>query len=504
MGGSQVRWRSSSTKHIAASTPRLLRRVGTAAVALVTLLAGVAVVPHPAGASVARHGPAGPRHNSRPLVPTGPTIDSCYLVCASPAKVRSGKPMISVTVSDPDGGSLLIKYQVVNEAKTAVVAKSGSAVTGVASGTAQGWQIIPTSGSTLADGTYHWRARACDSYVCGGHSAWFTFTVDSQPVPSPTVSGTPYLERSTGTWNGGPGQPGTFTFGPNGGADVAEYIYILNEGNAVTVPATSPVQTITPTRDGPNVLEVWSRNTVGISSEPTVYQFLVTPSTGEWRWTFDQDTGTSTASEPVSHPASLSPNGVTWTSPGYVGAGAMTFDGAGELTTSSPVLDTNNPAGFTVAAWVRLTDPTGRRAAVSQDGVNASMFELGFRDDRDVDGDGASDPAWCFSVRAADTPESSASTACINELVFPDQWVALVGVYNRPTNSIQLYVGTNEVGPILTEEAHTGGWASTGAFAIGRAQQDAAPADRWVGDLDHVHAAQFAWSMFDAAQFSSH
>lgn len=618
------------------------------------------------------------RYNRTPSVPTRQTIDSCYVACTSPATVRSGTPTISARLDDPDGGTLRAEYEVFDNAKTTMVAKSGTAVTGVTSGTARGWQVVPTSGSTLPDGTYHWRVRGCDSYTCGDYSPWFTFTVNTQDVSLPTVTATPYAERSTGTWNGGPGQPGTFTFGPNGATDVAEYVYMLNDGNAVTVPAGTPqaemltanqqtvstdltgftaggnanlfhsshghdgagslrvnpngtgdtpgaegdtyatlggdrggfrlgmqpgkryhitgwiwvpattglnptgtfgeargqrivaisqvatatyamffsqkatitegwqqlsvvmsvpanaqdayvrlyngmptgsgkhvywddlsvrevtgtttVQTITPTRDGANVLSVQSRNTVGVTSDPKVYQFLVTPSTNTWNWTFDQNTGTSTASVPDTRPASLSSTGVAWTSPGRVGAGAMSFDGTGDLTTSSPVLDTNGAAGFTVAAWVRLTELNGTRTAVSQDGVNSSMFELGFRDDHDLDGDTVNDPAWCFTVKHADTTGTSSSTACTTDLVIPGDWVALVGVHDRPNNKIQLYVGAGDW-PTVVEITHTGGWSSAGSFAIGRAWHDAAVAERWLGDIDHVYAVQKAWSEPEALAF---
>ena len=72
-----------------------------------------------------------------------------------------------------------------NNARTTLVARSGTAVTGVPSGTAKPWTVRPVSGSALADGTYHWRAKACDTYVCGGYSTWFTFSVDTQDPSLP-------------------------------------------------------------------------------------------------------------------------------------------------------------------------------------------------------------------------------------------------------------------------------------------------------------------------------
>lgn len=614
-------------------------------------------------------------YNRTPNVPTNLKIDSCYSVCTSPAVVRSGTPQLTATVSDPDGGTLRAEYQVYNSTKGTLMAKSGTAVTGVSSGTARPWRVVPLTGSALADGTYHWRVKACDAYLCSdNYSVWFTFTVTTQDPSLPTVSSTGYTEKSTGAWNGGPGQPGSFTYGPNGATEVAEYIYQLNSDSAVTVPAGTPqaqmlttnqqqvstgltgftngqyatisrstarghqsqdslqvttaasgtaagaafayatvggewsggfhlgmqagkrywltgwiyvpgatglnptdsrglaivpiyhnaggytqvlssrptatdtwqqlsvvltvpatateafvrlyngfapgtgksvfwdnlsvrevtgttaTATITPSRDGLNVLAVQSRTAAGATSDPRVYQFLVNPSTDSWHWTLDAATGTTAASVPGNtRPATLSPSGVTWQPDGRVG-GAVTLDGSGQLTTTSPVLDTNAPEGFTVAAWVRLTDLTSSRAVVSQDGAATSMFRLGFRTDRDIDGDGTADPAWCFTLAQADGGTATQTAACTTDYVVHGDWVSLVGVYDRPTDTIRLYVnGTPEFGGSYAEAIHTASWSATGPFALGRARDTSTAAQRWVGDLDHVYASQGAWSAFDIA-----
>ncbi|BCJ68416.1 hypothetical protein Prubr_54370 [Polymorphospora rubra] len=536
-------------------------------------------------------------YSRTPNVPTGLTIDSCYTSCASPAAVRTGTPQIRATVSDPDGGVLRTEYEVFNSAGTTRLAASGNAVTGVSSGSARWWRIVPSAGGTLPPGTYQWRARACDSWTCGGYSGWFVFEVVPDDLTLPTVSATPYAEMSGGTWNGGPGQAGTFTFGPNGASSVTEYVYQLNGGDAVTVAAgtpqaeqlsanqqqistgvtgfdpvnvnlarntslghgstdslsvtplasggnaggatgdtyatlggdyggmrvgmqagkryaisgwiyvpaatglnppgstgatrglrliatykvgttftevaspkasvtdgwqrlsvamtipstateafirlyngfnvgsgktvywddlsvrevigTSTVESITPTRDGLNVLSVQSRNSVGVSSDPKIYRFLVAPSSGAWHWHLDDNTGSTAASVPDTRPAALSGTGVSWTSPGRVGAGAVTLDGTGHLTTASPVLNTTAPAGFTVAVWARITDTEQSRTAISQDGVNTSMFRLGFRNDLDLNSDTEPDPAWCFTLTGSDSATPTETTACTTDYVAP-------------------------------------------------------------------------------------
>ncbi|HYN95231.1 MAG TPA: DNRLRE domain-containing protein, partial [Pilimelia sp.] len=555
-------------------------------------------------------------HNRTPNAPTGQVIDSCYVACASPAVVRSGTPLLKATVSDPNGGTLRAEYEVYDNAKTTVRARSSGSVTGVPSGTARAWRLVPTSGARLLDGTYHWRARACDSYGCGGYSGWFTFTVDTQDPSLPTISATPYEAKSTGTWNGGPGTPGTFTMGPNGGAGTREYVYRLNGGAATMVGAgaqqperltpnqrqvstdltgftainstiarvtnlgrnssqslritpaattncgdagctfaavggdaggmrlgmqagktyevagwvyvpsgtgltatseawdesigfyykvngvysaawspeatavdvwqrvavrfqlpagtteafvrlfngfgrlatgrhvywddlsvreivgASTVELVTPTHDGMNSLSVQAADAAGNLSDPSFHDFLVRPNSDlNWYWSLDQNTGTAAPSAPVNNrPAAFAGSGVSWSSPGRVGPAAVALAGTGELTTASPVLDTGHNAGFTVAAWARLTDLSANRTVVSQDGVNTSAFHLGYRRDLDLDADGTADPAWCFALPAADAVGAAESRACTTDYVVEGDWVHLAGIYDPSTSKIKLYV----------------------------------------------------------------
>ncbi|MGQ5262876.1 LamG-like jellyroll fold domain-containing protein [Micromonospora sp. ZYX-F-536] len=612
-------------------------------------------------------------YNRTPNVPTALAVDSCYSACVSPAVVRSGQPTLSALVSDPDGGTLRAEYEVFDNSRSTVKAKSGTALTGVTSGTARPWRVVPTAGGALPDATYQWRARACDTYTCGGYSGWFTFTVNTQDPSLPTVTGTPYAEKSSGTWNGGPGQPGTFTFTPNGGTDVQEYLYSLNSTDTVTLPAgapqgqklnssqqqvtdltgfvglnatiardtarghasgdslkvtplasggtstgpqgdtfaavggdvgglrlgmqagkrysitgwiyvpastglnttgtfgntrglrimssykvgslyvevtsikafridewhqlslvmsvpagateafvrlyngsptgqttkavywddlsvqeitgTSTTATITPSRDGVNVLSVQSRNSAGATSDPRVYQFLVTPSDDAWAWKFDQDPAGISPSIPATFPAEHSSAGVTRLSPGWASDGAVSLDGTGDLTTASPVLNTAHTAGFTVAAWVRLTDKSASRTALAQFGSANAMFRLGYRNDLDVDGDSVSDEAWCFGLTGSDSATATETNACTTELVGDGEWVSLVGVYDKPAGTIRLYVnGTAALGGAEAAASVTVSWSAAGALALGRGFGDT---QRWIGDLDHVYAAQRVWPAID-------
>ncbi|MCU7724009.1 DNRLRE domain-containing protein [Actinoplanes sp. KI2] len=181
-------------------------------------------------------------YNHKPNVPTALAIDSCYTACSSPATVSSGTPTIKATFTDPDSSTMRAEFEVYNSAHTVSWGKSGTTVTGVTSGSTRSWKIVPPSGySKLPDAAYAYRVRGCETWngaaLCGDWSGWFAFTVNTAMPTLPTVTGTPYTERSTGVWNGGPGIQGDFTFGPNAATSVLEYVYQLNDGDAVTVPA---------------------------------------------------------------------------------------------------------------------------------------------------------------------------------------------------------------------------------------------------------------------------
>ncbi|MBT0768609.1 LamG domain-containing protein [Kineosporia sp. J2-2] len=300
---------------------------------------------------------------------------------------------------------------------------------------------------------------------------------------------------------GGVGRPGDFTFSPGGAADeVVQYSYSLNGGRVFTVAADSTgtaTVSITPDTSSFNELAVEAFDGAGHRSGKSYFTFLVARETGSWYWSLDEGTGDTASSRPVDNrPALISGSGVTWSPEGRSG-GSANFTGAGEFVTGSTVLRTTSPAGFSVAAWVRLPAlPDGERTAISQDGENRSMFSLGYRDDLNVDGsdDGSADPAWCFTLAETDSAAAAETRVCTTDDVTPGEWTSLTGVVNPVTGKIRLYVnGTPGIGGSLTETAGVAQWDATGVFAIGRGLDDG-PAGRWIGGIDEVRAAPRVWN----------
>ena len=410
-----------------------------------------------------------------------------------------------MTVTDADHGRLRYEYEVYDAAHQIVATSSAT----VPSGTPSTWTV---NNPPLADGEYHWRGRGCDARLCGpwsnpGHSDQFAFTV-KQPTAArlPVVTSTDYPEDG---WNGGPGKPGQFTFSPGTvTAGVRTYYYTLNFGPTAQIDPDShgtATITLTPSRDGINVLDVFAVDALGKRSDTFEYSFKVRPVQGRWYWPLNEGTGTTAATQPVNdRPLGISGTGVTWSTPGAIDStAAVHFTGAGDMNTTAAVLDTTAAAGFSVAAWVRLPTeadaglPKENRAAISQDGLTTSMFRLGYRTDVNVDQDetGAPDPAWCFSLASSDSDRTDDTTACTTQYLAPGVWTHLAGVADPIHNQIRLYVnGSPSYGGAFATATGKAQWSSTGAFSLGRALTGSTPAERWIGDLDEVHAVPRVWS----------
>jgi hypothetical protein len=422
-------------------------------------------------------------YNRTPGTPTAQPVSDCYTSCGSPAATRSLTPELAATVSDPDGGTVRTEFEVWNAGSTALVQSSGSTVTGVASGAVARWRL-PTA--LAADTQYTWRVRACDAYVCGAWAGWRQLRTDGTNPAVPGVSSSLYQEDTTGTVNGGIGVPGQFTFTANGSADVVEYAWSLDGTTPAVVAAPaaggSVTVTLTPVRDLVSVLQVTARDGAGRVSSPRVYRFRVTPPAPEAAgWRLNETSG-NVADDHIDGRPATRVGPVTWGVPGRAaGDTAARFAEAGYFQTSLPVLSTSG--SFSVAAWVRLTDTTGYRMAVGQDGTLQSMFVLQYRPDTGK---------WCFTLRAADSPTAAQILACATGTAQANQWVHLAGVHDDVADTVTLYVngGDPERGGSVTTVPFSSAWAATGAFSIGRNRHEGNPGGWWIGDIDEVLAFQ--------------
>ncbi|GAA3743659.1 LamG domain-containing protein [Micromonospora maritima] len=219
----------------------------------------------------------------------------------------------------------------------------------------------------------------------------------------------------------------------------------------------------------------------------------------------ENGTGNRAVTYSYEEPTLSSGNGVTFTPTGVLtppypeGYYEARLSGGGGFSTGVPVLatglhpETGERRSFAVAAWVRVTDTSANRTAVSQQGTARTIFELGYQ---------SVDKKYCFSMAAGDSTSAAVSRVCATSPVVAGEWVHLAAVYDGPTGVMKLYAHYRDtsgfIDPARTEVktlAFTSVWDSTGSFAIGRGFASSGwgrptVSAAFIGDIDEVWAWQ--------------
>ncbi|GAA1790139.1 LamG domain-containing protein [Luedemannella flava] len=451
-------------------------------------------------------------YNRPPNKPSPLSISPCDSACASPAVVSNRAPKLMAKVSDPDGGTLSVKYEVSFTSSGSVVRTA--TVTGVASGATAAWTVSPTFSG---DAGYRFRVQACDAYDCGAWSNYFNFTTDMVNPPPPKVAPVnPALyfeDDDSGEASGGMGVAGQLQITPNGGKDIVEYEWWLDDTKKHTITTSLDTNkaakiTVKPVKDGPRTLTVLGRDAAGRSSSASTYTFRVASAeVSAGIWSLDEAAGATVAVNALRQPEGETVPDLRFLNGSVLGGVAFgtargtedrgaTFDGStGYIATSGPVLATDgspdpydttaepDPRGFSVAAWVYAAD-TADRVAVSQNGSLHSIFRLGL-----------SGGKWCFTVDTADTSAGTSVKACSTLAVKTNAWVHLTGVYDAATKQIRIMAFDADcTAPNAAATAFTTApWHAMGAFVIGRGLNGSGvAANYWKGAIDEVHAYERA------------
>ncbi len=270
---------------------------------------------------------------------------------------------------------------------------------------------------------------------------------------------------------GGLGVEDTFVFSSTS-PDVVTYRWGFTDPPSMTVAAGTPVRWA-PESGGPKTLFVEAVDGEGVSTRST-FQFSVAypaPNVAVW---FNGDDpafdGTGNGHDLVLTGLDTARAGST-----VAGQGAIGFDGvvsAGAAT--AKVLDTAR--GFSVSAWVRLTDGTVSRTVVSQEGSAESAFRLGYD---------ASSHKWTFALAESDAADAVQKTAKSGAPAAVGVWTHLTGTYNSSNREVRLYVD----GVAQKKAALVGnGFAANGELWIGKALRGSAATEAWRGDVGEVRA----------------
>jgi hypothetical protein len=421
-----------------------------------------------------------------------------------PTYVTVNRPTFSARTSDRDSGQqrLTTKFYWWRSSQQR---NSNDVVDGVTAsnpGTANSDQI-PASKALQDRVMYRMRALTSD----GEDQTWSTNTCYFQawlttPSPPTDVSSAAYPELdpgSPGPGSGGVGIPGQFTVSaPTSGlADVVGYAYTLDTGASASAAKTvdrrtdgSAVFDLAPTRDGENILRVWSKDKAGLFSQPVEYRFQVRAGGPAARWLFD--TPTAAGADDTGHGNTLSLLNGAVTTTGRAGVGsAVQLDGTNDFAATGGVVtqphpDTRVPitvrtdATFTVAAWVR-PDVLGsaQLTAVSADGTRVPAFQLGY--------DGGQG-RWRFAMAASDVDNPSLPLVRSNAAPTVGRWTHLAGTYNAANGAMRLYVN----GVLQSQTATlTGGFHATGPVVVGRRIWNGAQSTFFDGQVDDVRLYSF-------------
>ncbi|MFJ3792430.1 DNRLRE domain-containing protein [Kitasatospora sp. NPDC090091] len=330
-----------------------------------------------------------------------PPAVSTLVSPADGALTGDSTPTLSAKATDPDGGNVLLDFEVWASNGTAALQSGHTAY--AASGSTFTW----TPGTALPAGSYKWRSRSWDGTANSVWSAFRTFTVDTTAPGATTIASGDF---PAGQWAGTPDAngdySGNFTFTPPTG-DVKDVQYKLDGAAWVTAATTgAPVTAKLTFKAGAHTVTAHSRDAAGNVSADRTYTFfagkgsaLVAPGAGERpaRRTSLQAEGNST----------------------YTGVRYQYRRGETDAWKDVPVANVTTTDGKPVAAWP-FAAPGGKPAALNWN-ITDTLAENGPVDVRAVFTDGtatdATEPNTITVDRNAGTaPETKVGPGEVNTL----------------------------------------------------------------------------------------
>ncbi|GGM14186.1 hypothetical protein GCM10010129_67950 [Streptomyces fumigatiscleroticus] len=135
-------------------------------------------------------------YNSYPSVPSSPAISPSQVNAYNGTRyVTSLRPALSAKVTDPDGSTTKVQFEVTADPAYADATYS---YTGTTASVASGWtaQLTVPSASALPAGKHlRYRVRANDGTDYGSWSGYTTFTLNTDAPAAPTVTCDTYDEN---------------------------------------------------------------------------------------------------------------------------------------------------------------------------------------------------------------------------------------------------------------------------------------------------------------------
>ncbi|MDX3191650.1 LamG domain-containing protein [Streptomyces sp. MN03-5084-2B] len=382
-------------------------------------------------------------------------------------------------VSDPDGGQLYAGFRIYNGPGTPPVVWDGNE-TGVDNVLSDGNRNdlnavvkVPSNEMNQDGHVYSYDVHATD----GRETTWVPPCEIELDLTAPNAPGVSSQVYPAGSFGGGPGRLGDFTFTTAPAVTkVDHYVYRMDNTALPSCDGVEPgtvkpaapdgpaTAAIAPAGKGPHVLSTWTCNRAGTPSGRSDYQFSVkdaAPPAAAW-----QLEGDGASQNPGLRYAGQGSGNYTT---GKLGQAVALTGQVGDLfTTQGRVLDTG--ASYTVSGWANLSTLDGTSVLVSQEGSQNSAFALL-----------ADGGRWKFALTNGDGANPALATAVSTSAAATGVWTHLTGVYDGTAKTATLYVnGTAEATVPAT------GWSSTGQFVLGGAKNAGQRISLFRGAIDEV------------------
>ncbi|NKE58354.1 hypothetical protein FXN61_16590 [Lentzea sp. PSKA42] len=326
----------------------------------------------------------------------------------------------------------------------------------------------------LTTGNYSYRMTAGDWQRWGPASGWCEFSVDVTAPDAPTFSSSVY--KTTGCAPEGCGSLGiadTFTFSSTS-TDVVKYRWGFTDQPSTEIAAGTSVRW-TPPSGGPKTLVVDAVDKAGLATRKK-FQFTVA---GAKRNEAEWFAGDDPSIDGTGNGHDLTLTGLDPARAGRMAGGQLSvgFNGTtANGATTANVVDTSR--GFSVSAWVRLTNDMASRTVVSQQGSTTSAFRLGYD---------SGSRKWTFSLAETDAANAAQKTATSDAPAVQGVWTHLTGTFDDLSREVRLYVD----GALQrqTELLAAGrGFNAGGQLWIGKALRNSVAVEPWQGELAEVRA----------------
>lgn len=439
-------------------------------------------------------------YNSPPRQPTNVQLVNgtqgfpCVQGASRPVIGRTSTGYLAkANVADPDGQQLYAGFRVykglVSSGKYTWDGKEfgiDNVLSDMNSGNRNAVVTLPTT-EMNADGFYSFDVHATD----GRDTTWSVPCEVEVQLSAPVAPAITSQTYPSGTFGGGPGRGGDFTFAvTNTPTSVDHYVWKLDSSVAPSCDGTEPgtvkpaafsgpaTAVVAPPTKGPHILSAWSCNRAKTPSTRTDYSFDVRDATAPVAsWQFE---GNGKSQTPSLQYIGEGPGVYT---DGELGKAAKLSGQFGDyFATSAHVLETAK--SFSVSAWVNPADLSSRHTVLSQDGTQTSGFALQYLENGH----------WAFSLSNADVASPTLTSAVSSAIPMTGLWTHLTGVYDASAHTASLYVNGQ-----LQQTVPATSAGGAGAFVVGAAQSAGVRSNLFAGGIDEVAAFDHALSAADVA-----